>query len=123
MLIILPLYDLKGEIDKAHVIWDTEVDAFCNMFFKSAKSLSVKEQGKLNAYIDPAVERFKQLPKENSKEDVVGTEITQENFKHALQSFTRLYSFLTQIMPFSDVELEKLFTYGRFLLKKLPRTS
>ena len=26
-------------------------------------------------------------------------------------------------MPFSDVDLEKLFTYGRFLLKKLPRTS
>jgi type I restriction enzyme R subunit len=26
-------------------------------------------------------------------------------------------------MPFSDIELEKLFTYTRFLLKKLPRTS
>ncbi len=115
------LYDLKGEIDKAHVIWNTEVDSFCNIFFKSMKSLSVKEQGKLNAYIDPAVERFKQLPEESSKEEVVGSEITQENFKHVLQSFTRLYSFLTQIMPFSDVELEKLFTYGRFLLKKLPR--
>ena len=117
------LYDLKGEIEKGHVIWDTEVDSFCNVFFKSLKSLSVKEQGKLNAYIDPAVERFKQLPEENSKEDTVGNEITQENFKHALQSFTRLYSFLTQIMPFSDVELEKLFTYGRYLLKKLPRTG
>ena len=30
---------------------------------------------------------------------------------------------MTQIMPFSDVDLEKLFTYGRFLLKKLPRTG
>lgn len=117
------LYDLKGEIDKAQIIWQTEVDNFCNVFFKSTKTLSVKEQGKLNAYIDPAVERYKQLPEENSKEDVVGTEITQDNFKHALQSFTRLYSFLTQIMPFSDVELEKLFTYSRFLLKKLPRKN
>lgn len=26
-------------------------------------------------------------------------------------------------MPFSDVELEKLFTYSRFLLKKLPRKN
>lgn len=26
-------------------------------------------------------------------------------------------------MPFSDIELEKLFTYIRFLLKKLPRTN
>ena len=117
------LYDLKAEIEKGQIIWDSEIDNFCNVFFKSAKTLSVKQQGKLNAFIDPAVERFKQLPEENSKDDVIGTEITQDNFKHALQTFTRLYSFLTQIMPFSDVELEKLFTYSRFLLKKLPRKN
>ena len=117
------LYDLKGEIEKANIIWESEINNFCNVFFKSAKSLSVSEQSKLNAYIDPAVERFKQLPKENSKDDVVGNEVTQENFKNTLQSFNRTYSFLTQIMPFSDVELEKLFTYTRFLYKKLPRTS
>lgn len=117
------LYDLKSEIEKGQIIWDSEVDSFCNVFFKSAKALSVKEQGKLNAFVDPAVDRFKQLPEENTKDDVIGTEITQDNFKHALQTFTRLYSFLTQIMPFSDVELEKLFTYARFLLKKLPRKN
>ncbi|SDB30315.1 type I restriction enzyme, R subunit [Flavobacteriaceae bacterium MAR_2010_188] len=117
------LYDLKTEIEKGQVIWESEIDNFCNVFFKSAKALSEKEQGKLYAFIDPAVERFKRLPEENSKDDVIGTEITQDNFKHALQTFTRLYSFLTQIMPFSDVELEKLFTYSRFLLKKLPRKS
>jgi type I restriction enzyme R subunit len=117
------LYDLKGEIEKANIIWESEINNFCNVFFKSAKTLSVSEQGKLNSYIDPAVERFKQLPLENSKDDVLGTEITQEDFKNTLQSFNRTYSFLTQIMPFSDVELEKLFTYTRFLYKKLPRTS
>lgn len=93
------------------------------MFFKSAKALSVSEQGKLNSYIDPAVERFKQLPLENAKENVIGTEVTQEDFKNTLQSFNRTYSFLTQIMPFTDVDLEKLFTYTKFLFKKLPRTS
>ena len=117
------LYDLKSEIEKGQIIWDSEIDNFCNVFFKSAKTLSVKQQGKLNAFIDPTVERFKQLPEENSKDAITGTEITQDNFKHALQTFTRLYSFLTQIMPFSDVELEKLFTYSRFLLKKLPRKN
>ncbi|KAB2810008.1 type I restriction endonuclease subunit R [Phaeocystidibacter luteus] len=117
------LYDLKSEIEKAQVIWETEVNSFCNVFFKSAKTLSVKEQGKLNAFIDPAVERFKQLPEESSDEDVIGNEVTQESFKNTLQSFTRLYSFLSQIMPFTDVDLEKLFTYSRFLLKKLPRKN
>ena len=115
------LYDLKAELDKANVIWETEVNNFCNLFFKSSKSLSTSDQGKLNAYIDPAVERFKALPEETN--EVLGTETNQDDFKNSLQTFCRTYSFLTQIMPFSDVDLEKLFTYGRFLLKKLPRTS
>ena len=117
------LYDLKAEIEKANIIWESEVNTFCNIYFKSAKSLSVSEQGKLNACIDPAVERFKQLPEENSDKNVIGTEVTQEDFKNTLQSFNRTYSFLTQIMPFSDIDLEKLFTYTRYLFKKLPRTS
>ena len=117
------LYDLKAEIEKAQVIWESEVNNFCNLYFKSAKSLTVSDQGKLNAYIDPAVERFKQLPEEKSDKNTVGTEVTQEDFKNTLQSFNRTYSFLTQIMPFSDVDLEKLFTYTRFLYKKLPRTA
>lgn len=115
------LYDLKAELDKANVIWETEVNNFCNLFFKSSKSLSTSDQGKLNAYIDPAVERFKALPTET--DDVMGTVTNQDDFKNTLQTFCRTYSFLTQIMPFSDVDLEKLFTYCRFLLKKLPRTS
>ena len=61
--------------------------------------------------IDPAVDRFIHLPSDEQKED----------FKHALTSFVRLYSFLTQIMPFYDIQLEKLYTYSRFLLKKLPK--
>jgi len=117
------LYDLRTEIEKAQIIWSSEMDNFCNIFFKSQKALTVKDQGKLNAYIDPAVERYIQLPVEDSQDDVIGTENTQENFKHSLQVFVRLYAFLSQIMPFSDVELEKLYTYSRFLLKKLPRKS
>lgn len=115
------LYDLKAELEKANVIWESEVNNFCNLFFKSSKSLSTADQGKLNAYIDPAVERFKALPTET--DDVMGTVTNQDDFKNTLQTFCRTYSFLTQIMPFSDVDLEKLFTYGRFLLKKLPRTN
>ena len=116
------LYDLKGEIERGQVIWQSEVDGFCNFYFKNTKVINVKQQKELNKYIDPAVERFKVLHSEQGSGDIVH-DITQENYKHTLQSFTRLYSFLTQIMPFSDIELEKLFTYTKYLLKKLPRTN
>jgi len=115
------LYDLKHEIEKAQVVWQTEVDNFCNVYFKSVKRLSVGEQKKLYAYVNPAVDRYKALPETTTLE--ASEAASQENFKNALQSFTRLYSFLSQIMPFSDIDLEKLFTYGKFLLKALPKNS
>lgn len=117
------LYDLETEIKKAQVIWDTEVDNFCNVYFKSAKAISATEQKKLYAYMGPTVDRFKQLPLENSNTDPLAMQSTQEGFKNSVQSFVRLYSFLTQIMPFSDVGLEKLYTYSKFLLRTLPRNS
>lgn len=60
---------------------------------------------------------------ENTASDTITTQSTQEGFKNSLQSFVRWYSFLTQIMPFTDVGLEKLYTYSKFLLKALPRNS
>ncbi len=113
------LYDLKGQIEQAQIIWQSEVDNFCNIYFQAA-ILSKAAQGKLYKFVEPAKDRFVNLP-ENSG-DVIGI-LSQDDFKHLLKSFTRLYSFLTQIMPFSDVALEKLFTYCRFLLKVLPRKS
>ena len=106
------LYDLKGEIEKVQVIWQNDVDKFVEIYFANTKVFNVKDQRKLNAYVDPAVERFKGLPEE-----------AQDDFKNAVKAFTRLYSFLSQIMPFQDIDLEKLFTYLRFFQKKLPKTN
>ena len=56
------------------------------------------------------VERFKQLNEEE-----------QEEFKSELMSFRSLYAFLSQIIPYQDSDLEKLYTFGLYLLRKLPR--
>ena len=74
--------------------------------------LNPREQGKLNAFIDPAVDRYKAL-----------TEDVQEEFKKGLRTWTNIYSYLSQILPFQDVVLEKFFAYGRLLLTKLPKTD
>jgi type I restriction enzyme R subunit len=76
----------------------------------SKNMLNPKEQGKLNAFIDPAVDRYKAL-----------NEIDQDEFKKGLRTWTNIYSYLSQILPFQDVELEKFFAYGRLLLNKLPK--
>lgn len=115
------LYDLKAEIERANIIWESEVNNLCNVFFKSAKSFTKTDQGLLNSYIDPAVDRFKALP--DDENDASGTKVNKDDFKNTLQTFVRTYSFLTQIMPFSDIELEKLYTYSRLLYKKLPKVG
>jgi type I restriction enzyme R subunit len=58
------------------------------------------------------VERYKPLS-ENDK----------DQFKSKLVSFRNLYAFLAQMIPYQDSDLEKFYTYARFLLSKLPRRS
>lgn len=111
------LYDQKNRIDAAQVIWQSEVDNFAKVFFDP--KFKTANQAKLNAYLDPAVERFNALPEDTT----VDGQISQDDLKHTMTSFTRLYSFLSQIIPFHDIELEKLFPYIRFLLKKLPKNQ
>jgi len=105
------LYDLKGKLDASQIYQWSEINAFADVFFKKEEN-SVKDQAKLYTWIDPAKDRFKIM-----KEPI------QDEFKKALTSFVRLYAFLSQILPFQDVELEKLYTYGRLLLIVLPKTN
>jgi len=105
------LYDLKNQIEAAGIIWQTEVEQLNKVYFIKKESLNPADHAKLNSYIDPAVDRYRSLETQEEK----------DNFKHALVSFTRLYSFLSQIIPFYDPDLEKLYVYVRFLLKKIPK--
>lgn len=110
------VYDLKTRLEQAQVIWVNEVEEFSRTYFKTY--FTAKDQGKLNSMIDPAVERFKQLPKVQDGDVSSGS--NQEDFKHTLQVFLRFYSFITQVVNFGDVELVKFYTYCRFLERKLP---
>lgn len=91
------LYDLKHKIDTVQVIRESELEGFSKYYFTKKTALTEKDHGRLNAFIDPAVDRYKHLESEEMKDD----------FKHVLTSFIRLYAFLTQIMPFHDADLEK----------------
>jgi type I restriction enzyme R subunit len=105
------LYSLKSKLDALQVYYQSEVDAFAKVFYKPGNA-SIKDQAKLYAFVDPSVDRYKALTEEN-----------QDAFVDAMTALVRMYSFLSQIIPFQDVDLEKLYTFGRFLLTKLPKTD
>ena len=105
------LYDLKNKLDEQQIFLASEIDAFAKFYFTPTTQITVKFQSKLYAYIDPAVDRFKTIETEDEKDE----------FKKSLRTWTNLYSFLAQIMPFRDAEFEKFYAYAKLLLNKLPK--
>ena len=106
------LYELQGKLEAMHVFSREDVDAFCKVFFKPKATQSPSDHAMMNACLDPAVGRFGQLAEEE-----------QENFRSLLNTFRNLYGFLSQVIPFQDSDLEKLYTYARFLAAKLPHRT
>lgn len=104
------LYQLKTKLDAVQIFWQSEIDQFAKVFFKPKADQKPSDQGQLHKIIDPAVDRFKATDEE-----------AQEAFRHTLQEYLRLYAFLSQIINFVDVDLEKLYAYGRLLATKLPK--
>jgi type I restriction enzyme, R subunit len=106
------LYELQGKLEGMHVFYREEVDGFCRVFFKPKAAQSPVDHARMNAFLDPAVARFRQLEEE-----------AREEFRGLLNTFRNLYGFLSQVIPFQDSDLEKLSTYARFLATKLPHRS
>jgi type I restriction enzyme, R subunit len=104
------LYELQTKMEAEHVYHAQDVEAFCKVFFKNKATQTPNDHAMMNAAIDPAVRRFEALDDD-----------AQDEFRGLLGAFRNLYAFLSQIIPFQDSDLEKLYTYSRFLLSKLPR--
>jgi type I restriction enzyme, R subunit len=104
------LYELAHQLESSQIFWKSEVEAFSKVFYSPRAKQTVHDQAEMNRHLNPAVDRFK-----------AAAEDDQEAFREALGAYVRLYAFLSQIMPFSDSDLEKLYTFARFLETKLPQ--
>ena len=64
----------------------------------------------MQRHLQPAVDRFNGIEEDE----------TRNAFRDKLGAYVRMYSFLSQILPYADPDLEMLHSYGRFLLPHLP---
>ncbi|MCC7193276.1 MAG: type I restriction endonuclease subunit R [Phycisphaeraceae bacterium] len=122
------LYALTSELNGAGVYHTDEVEQFAQVFFKPRAQNTPADHGAMNAILDKAVSRFVTMRDElktqvSEKGWKQAKEEAQEAFRGKLQAFRNLYSFLSQVIPYQDSDLEKLYIYGRFLLTKLPRPA
>jgi type I restriction enzyme R subunit len=104
------LYQLEHTILEWRVFTSADIQAYCEIWFSTKTELRTTEHKKLNAILDPAVENYNKL-----------TEEEKVTCKKQMFEFRNLYSFLSQIIPFSDSDSEMMFVYIRNLLRKLPR--
>ena len=100
------LYDLQSEIYDFHLYTNEDVNRFCEVFYDPNR-----DEGNLHPILDQVVDKF------NSIDD----EELREVFRSKIQSYIRMYGYLSQIINFSDIKLEKTFVFLKYLNKKLPK--
>jgi len=138
------IYDLQDTLDEQGIYHWEEVEAFAMAFFNPTATNT-----KLSYHCKPAVDRFRQRYKlaETARQQALaqkrgatlhnnitaakqaehrvataGEQIDRlDLFKKNLQSFVRLYEFLSQIVDYEDSELEQLSVYAKHLHPLLRR--
>jgi type I restriction enzyme, R subunit len=106
-------YELRADLDASGIYTLGEVERFCRVYFKPKVRQTALDHREMNGILDPAVERFRSLANSD--------EAAAELWRGKLAAFRNLYTFLSQVIPYQDSDLEKLYTYLRHLAAKLPR--
>jgi type I restriction enzyme R subunit len=101
------LYALKHTLDGFQIYWAQEIEDFAKVFFKPAEKQRETDKGMLHKCIDPAVGRFKGELEER-----------QTDFRYQLDTYLRLYSFMSQLVDFKDLDIGKLYGQGRRIYPK-----
>ena len=104
------LYGFAAAIEAAGVFTVADVDNYWSVFCLVTPDQR-KGNGALYAALAGAVERFKtELDEE-----------VQEQFRSDLDAYIRAYSFLSQIVTWTDNDLEKLYVWAKSLQSNLPK--
>ncbi len=98
------LYDLQRQLLGFHIYTEEDVQAFAKLYFAPKTT-----QNQLYAGLRPVADRFADLAEEE-----------QADFRGKLKDYVRLYAFLSQILTFTDADLEKLYVFARLLRRYLP---
>ncbi len=105
------LYDLQHKLEGFHFYTQDEVDHLAEIWFTASRPAGQvqKAHPQVHAALQPAVDRFEAADEED-----------REAFRGTLKDYVRLYAFLSQVITFVDIDLEKLYLFGRLLLRRLP---
>ncbi|SEJ41707.1 type I restriction enzyme, R subunit [Dyadobacter koreensis] len=102
------LYDVQHKVEAFNIIYKNDIEAYARLFFTKGD-----HKEKLQPILNEVVDRY-------------GAELSDDQkvaFKATIKDFVRLYRFLSQIITFTDVQLEKYYVFLSDLFKKLPANT
>ena len=103
------LSELQHRLLEWAIFTPADVAAFAQVWYRAKRHHSVNDHRVMNAVLDAVVQRFEDREEEE-----------REEFRGQLKAYRNLYAFLSQIIPYQDSDLERLYAFVRNLLTKLP---
>ncbi len=103
------LSELQHRLLEWAIFTPADVTAFAKVWYRGKRDHSAADHRRMNAVLDTVVQRFQDR-----------TEEEREEFRGQLKAYRNLYAFLSQIIPYQDSDLERLYAFVRNLLAKLP---
>ena len=103
------LSELQHRLLEWTIFTSDDVTAFAKIWYRAKRDHSVTDHRVMNAVLDAVVQRFRDREEEE-----------REEFRGQLKAYRNLYAFLSQIIPYQDSDLERLYAFVRNLLAKLP---
>ncbi|MYF50637.1 MAG: type I restriction endonuclease subunit R [Gammaproteobacteria bacterium] len=103
------LSELQHRLLEWTIFTSDDVTAFAKVWYRAKRDHSITDHRVMNAVLDAVVQRFR-----DREED------EREEFRGQLKAYRNLYAFLSQIIPYQDSDLERLYAFVRNLLAKLP---
>ena len=106
------LSELQHRLLEWAIFTPADVADFAQVWYRARRHHSVSDHRVMNAVLDAVVQRFQDCEEEK-----------REEFRGQLKAYRNLYAFLSQIIPYQDSDLERLYAFVRNLLSKLPPPS
>lgn len=97
------LYEIEAKLADFGFYTADDINRFVEIIFGKKP-----KQEKIYAALVPSVDKYNASTKEERIE-----------FRGNLKDYIRLYAFLSQIISFTDADLEKLYIFGRILFRRL----
>lgn len=102
------MYKVVDELHGYAIYDKKDIQAFCKIYYDNQKQ-DETALGRITSVLQPCANLYN----EKSQDD-------RYQFRRKLRSFTRNYSFVTQVIRMFDKELQQEYTFCSYLLKLLP---